>query len=58
VDELSTSPCLVPRVKKAVQSLSIPECEELVKEALECEDHLSILNLSEGLAKSRYGDLF
>ena len=30
VDELSASATLVPRVKRAVQSLAIPECRELV----------------------------
>src|SRR5438067_4322511 len=31
-DELSTAAILVPRVKRAVQSLAIPECRELVEE--------------------------
>src|SRR6478752_6669816 len=34
VDELSASASLVPRVKRAVQSLTIPECRELVEETL------------------------
>ncbi len=32
MDELSTAAILVPRVKRAVQSLTIPECRELVEE--------------------------
>ena len=34
MDELSASASLVPRVKRAVQSLSVPECQQLVEEAL------------------------
>lgn len=58
IDELSTSPSRVPRVKKAVQSLSLGECQSLAAEALGLGDPVEILRLSEELARSRYKDLF
>lgn len=58
IEELSTSPRLVPRVKKAVQSLSVPECQELARESLTCGEHSVILKLSEDLARMRYSELF
>ncbi len=57
MDELSTSATLVPRVKRAVQSLSIPECRELVEEALKLKTASEILTRCLQLADSRYGDL-
>jgi phosphoenolpyruvate-protein phosphotransferase (PTS system enzyme I) len=58
VDELSTSPSLVPRVKKAVQSLGFGECQALAMEAIGLDEHAKILKLSESLARERYGELF
>jgi len=43
MDELSASATLVPRVKRAVQSLAIPECRELVEEALKLNTASEIL---------------
>jgi phosphoenolpyruvate-protein phosphotransferase (PTS system enzyme I) len=57
VDELSASPMLVPRVKRAVQSLAIPECRELVEEALKLDTGSEILARCLELADKRYGDL-
>ena len=57
VDELSASAVLVPRVKRAVQSLSIPECKELVNEALKLQTAPDILARCLELANARYGDL-
>jgi phosphotransferase system enzyme I (PtsI) len=57
VDELSASATLVPRVKRAVQSLAIPECRELVEEALELDTASEILARCLKLADERYGDL-
>jgi len=37
MDELSTAAILVPRVKRAVQSLAIPECRELVEETFKAQ---------------------
>ena len=57
VDELSASATLVPRVKRAVQSLAIPECQQLVDEALKLETPSEILARCLELADKRYGDL-
>jgi phosphoenolpyruvate-protein phosphotransferase (PTS system enzyme I) len=57
VDELSVSATLVPRVKRAVQSLAIPECQQLVDEALKLETPSEILTRCLELADKRYGDL-
>jgi phosphotransferase system enzyme I (PtsI) len=57
VDELSASATLVPRVKRAVQSLAIPECRELVEETLKLNTASEILARCLELADKRYGDL-
>src|SRR5216110_939665 len=57
MDELSASATLVPRVKRAVQSLTIPECRELVEEALKLQTPSEILARCLELADKRYGDL-
>ena len=57
VDELSASATLVPRVKRAVQSLAIPECRELVEETLKLNTASEILARCLKLADKRYGDL-
>jgi phosphotransferase system enzyme I (PtsI) len=57
VDELSTSAALVPRVKRAVQSVTMPECRELLEETLKLSTASEILGRCLQLAESRYGDL-
>jgi phosphotransferase system enzyme I (PtsI) len=57
VDELSAAATLVPRVKRAVQSLAIPECRELVEETLKLNTASEILARCLELADKRYGDL-
>jgi phosphoenolpyruvate-protein phosphotransferase (PTS system enzyme I) len=57
MDELSASATLVPRVKRAVQSLTIPECRELVEVALKLDTASEILARCLELADKRYGDL-
>jgi len=57
MDELSTSAILVPRVKRAVQSLTIPECRELVEETFKLDTGSDILARCLELADKRYGDL-
>ena len=57
MDELSVGATLVPRVKRAVQSLETAECEKLVEEALKLETPTEILDRCLALANSRYGDL-
>ncbi|HJT81631.1 MAG TPA: phosphoenolpyruvate--protein phosphotransferase [Chthoniobacterales bacterium] len=57
MDELSVGATLVPRVKRAVQSLEVPECARLVNEALQLNTPDEILNKCLALANARYGDL-
>jgi phosphotransferase system enzyme I (PtsI) len=57
VEELSTAAIMVPRVKRAVQSLSIPECRELVEETFKLNTASEILARCLELANKRYGDL-
>jgi phosphotransferase system enzyme I (PtsI) len=57
MDELSTAAILVPRVKRAVQSLTIPECRELVEETFKLNTASEILARCLELADKRYGDL-
>jgi len=58
IDELSTTPSLVPRVKKAIQSLSFTECQELAEQSLQLAEIDSIALLSQELARKRYAELF
>jgi phosphotransferase system enzyme I (PtsI) len=57
MDELSAGATLVPRVKRAVQSLAISECRELVEETLKLNTASEILARCLELADKRYGDL-
>jgi phosphotransferase system enzyme I (PtsI) len=57
VEELSTTSVLVPRVKKAVQSLDASECEALVSKVLQMDDALQILEMSTAMARECYSEL-
>src|SRR5881275_439837 len=57
MDELSVSATLVPRVKRAVQSLAMPECQQLVDEVLQLQTSSEILARCMDLATKRYSDL-
>lgn len=57
MDELSVSASLVPRVKRAVQSLSMPECEALVQAVLQLETPNEILARCGEVAQRNYGEL-
>ena len=57
VDELSASSTVVPRVKKAVQSLSMPVCEALASEVLELDTGEAILQRCLDIVRSHYGEL-
>lgn len=57
MDELSVSASLVPRVKRAVQSLSVPECEQLVQDAMALEEPAEILARCTEVAQRHYADL-
>jgi phosphotransferase system enzyme I (PtsI) len=58
IDELSTSASLVPRVKKAIRSLDMSACREVVTHALSGERAAEIYARTTGLARARYPDLF
>ena len=57
VDELSASPGLIPRVKKAVQTLDSKECAQLVEDVRELDSAQEILERCEALARRSYGEL-
>jgi len=57
VDELSASCAVVPRVKKAVQSLDALQCEALVQSALGMEDSGAIQRMSWEMAHDRYAEI-
>jgi len=57
VDELSATCAVVPRVKKAVQSLSIELCNQLAEEALGMDDPSAILARCTDVARAHYAEL-
>ena len=57
MDELSVSASLVPRVKRVVQTLTIPECEQLVEEALAMETPTDVLARCGEVAQKHFADL-
>jgi phosphotransferase system enzyme I (PtsI) len=57
VDELSATSAIVPRVKKAVQSLDASRCESLVQAALAMEDSVAIQQMSLEMARECYADI-
>ena len=57
-DELSASAAVVPRVKKAIRSLDLPSCRNLVEESLAGHHAAEIYARTTGLARTRYPDLF
>jgi len=57
VDELSTSAALVPRVKKAVQSLDVGDCLRLVEQTRDLDSAAQILERCEAVAREHYPEL-
>ena len=57
VEELSATSAMVPRIKKAVQSLDAVECGKLASKALDSDDSGAILELSRSMAFANYADL-
>jgi len=47
----------VPRVKRAVQSLDLPVCRQLVEDSLKLQTPGEILSRCLEVANERYGDL-
>ena len=58
IDELSTGAAMVPRIKKAIRSLDMEACRQLVDHALSGERAAEIYARTTGLARTRYPDLF
>ncbi|MFM8468895.1 MAG: phosphoenolpyruvate--protein phosphotransferase [Limisphaerales bacterium] len=58
VDELSTTPPLVPPIKYIVRRLKLAECRELADFALNCESSAEILTRSQALVSRAAPDLF
>jgi phosphotransferase system enzyme I (PtsI) len=57
MDELSVGASLVPRVKRAVQSLTLTECQKLVGDALELDTPSAILSRCTEMAQAHYGEV-
>lgn len=57
IDELSVGPSLVPRVKKAVQSLNMEVCGKLAQEASQAQSGADILEKCLAVAQAHYGEL-
>ena len=57
IDELSVSASLVPRVKRAVQSVAVLECEQLLHDVLKMDTPDAILARCSEVAQSHFGDL-
>ena len=57
IDELSASAAIVPRVKNAVQRLTISECRQLVAEILELDTPSAILARCVAVAQRNYPEL-
>jgi len=58
VDELSTTPPLVPPIKYIIRRLKLAECTELADFALNCESSAEILTRSQALVSRAAPDLF
>ncbi|MBX9742011.1 MAG: phosphoenolpyruvate--protein phosphotransferase [Chthoniobacterales bacterium] len=58
VDELSASSIFIPRIKKAIQSLTLPVCQELVSKLLDGESAVKNYTHCLHLAQRYYGALF
>jgi len=57
VDELSASAILIPRIKKAIQSLEIPACELLVAEIINNSSAVKNYTQCVAVAQKHYGEL-
>lgn len=57
IDELSTSANSIPRIKKAIQSLNVSACQELVQELLNGASATKNYTRCVALAQNQYGTL-
>lgn len=58
IDELSVGTHQLPRIKKAIRSLSYAACAAMADEALKCRFSSEIIELSNEHARRSYGKLF
>ena len=57
IDEFSAAALLVPRIKRAVQTLDMSVCRELATRALASDSAAEIMRACEALAHDRYAEL-
>jgi len=57
VEELSVGAPNLPSIKKAIGTLSLSDCSEMVDQALQCSSSPNIMQLTVDMAKSHYGEL-
>jgi len=57
IDELSVGTHQLPKIKKAIRSLSYSDCQTLASEALNSRLSTEIYKLSRNMARESYGDL-
>ena len=57
VDELSTGAAQVPRVKRAVQSLDLDACRQLIQDIQSLDTAAEILEKCQAVARAHYGEL-
>ena len=57
VDELSTGAAVVPRVKRAVQTLDLAACRQLIEEIQSLDSAVTILEKCQAVARSHYPEL-
>ena len=57
VDELSAASSLVPRIKKAVQSLDSQVCTDLVNRVITMKDSEEIFEISRQMARDHYAEI-
>ena len=58
VDELSTSPILVPKIKRLIRSIAIGEARDMAEEALKIKTAEEIRSRYEGFIRDRFEYLF
>ncbi len=58
VDEMSTSPILVPKIKRLIRSVTISEARDMADEALEMKTAGRIRVLYEDFIRERFGEVY
>jgi phosphotransferase system enzyme I (PtsI) len=58
IDELSTSPILVPKIKRLVRGITITEARDLSRESLKLKTAEEIRSVFESFIRDRFGEVF